>query len=249
MQNETLTKENAWRDAFKKAKDGDVSERNRLIEENVGLVYMVLKRFGGRGYDMEELFQVGSIGLLKAVERFDADRELAFSTYAVPLIIGEIRRFLRDDGMLHISRQIKENARKIAIVREQWKKSENREPTIEEIEKELGIDREAVIMAIGSTSAVESIYQPIAGETGANFGGELTVEEQLADKKNDQEEVLNRLAVQQLMEELDEQARNLIRLRYLQGMTQMQAAKCLGINQVAVSRLEKKILLQLRKKF
>lgn len=238
MQNERNTKENVWKDA---------NERNRLVEENVGLIYMVLKRFGNRGYDMEELFQVGSIGLLKAVDRFEAERGLAFSTYAVPLIIGEIKRFLRDDGMIHINRQIKENARKIAIMREQYKKTENKEPTMEEIGNALGMNREDVIMAIASEQTVASIHQPVGGSQDDSTST-ITVEEQLGDDRCEQDAVLNRLAVQQLLSELDEQSKKLIVLRYKHGMTQMQTAKHMGMNQVAVSRLEKKILLQLRER-
>ena len=223
-----------------------MQNRNSVVEGNVGLVYMVLRRFSGKNYDMEELFQVGCIGLLKAAERFDAGRKLAFCTYAFPIIIGEIRRFLRDDGMIHVSRQIKEDAGKIAAVRERWKKKYNKEPTLEELERELGMEKEAIIMAIGSSNAVTSIYQQTS-EQGDGKG--LTVEDGLADERNEHEDAVNRLAVSQLMEDLDEDAKKLIVLRYLHGMTQMQTAKSMGINQVAVSRMEKKILLQLRKKF
>ncbi len=250
MQNESSTKEKAKKTDAKEIKlsdgSGTVQSRNSVVEGNVGLVYMVLRRFSGKNYDMEELFQVGCIGLLKAAERFDVGRNLAFSTYAVPLIIGEIRRFLRDDGMIHVSRQIKGDAGKIAAVRERWKKRYNKEPTLEELERELGMEKEAIIMAIGSSNAVMSIYQQTS-EQGDGKG--LTVEDGLADERNEQEDVINRLAVSQLMEDLDEDAKKLIVLRYLRGMTQMQTAKSMGINQVAVSRMEKKILLQLRKKF
>ncbi len=250
MQNESSTKEKAKKTEAQEIKQGDgsgtVQNRNSVVEGNVGLVYMVLRRFSGKNYDIEELFQVGCIGLLKAAERFDAGRNLAFSTYAVPLIIGEIRRFLRDDGMIHVSRQIKEDAGKIAAVRERWKKKYNKEPTLEELERELGMEKEAIIMAIGSSNAVTSIYQQTS-EQGDGKG--LTVEDGLADERNEQEDAVNRLAVSQLMEDLDEDAKKLIVLRYLRGMTQMQTAKSMGINQVAVSRMEKKILLQLRKKF
>lgn len=250
MQNESSTKEKAKKTEAQEIKQGDgsgtVQNRNSVVEGNVGLVYMVLRRFSGKNYDMEELFQVGCIGLLKAAERFDAGRNLAFSTYAVPLIIGEIRRFLRDDGMIHVSRQIKEDAGKIEAAQERWKKKYNKEPTLEELERELGMEKEAIIMAIGSSNAVTSIYQQTS-EQGDGKG--LTVEDGLADERNEQEDAVNRLAVSQLMEDLDEDAKKLIVLRYLRGMTQMQTAKSMGINQVAVSRMEKKILLQLRKKF
>ena len=122
MSGSALAKEEAWRIAIQKAQEGDKEERDRLVTENTGLVYMVIKRFASRGYEAEDLFQIGVIGLMKAVDKFDVSKEFSFSTYAVPMIIGEIRRFIRDDGMIHVSRQVKDNARKIAIVKEEWKK-------------------------------------------------------------------------------------------------------------------------------
>jgi RNA polymerase sporulation-specific sigma factor len=224
-------------------------EQNTIVEENVGLVYWVLKRFAGRGYDMEELFQVGTVGLVKAARRFDPGRETAFSTYAVPVIIGEIRRFLRDDGMIHISRKIKEDAAKIAFVREQMEKTENRQPTVEEMSDTLGLGKEEVILAIGSMGNVASIYEPVTGERDGKTGGEWTMEDQLMHPRDEQEALIDRLTVRQLIEELDERSRTLISLRYFKGMTQFQTAKQMGMNQVAVSRMEKKILLHFRGKF
>jgi RNA polymerase sporulation-specific sigma factor len=195
---------------------------------------------------MEELFQVGTVGLVKAARRFDTGRDTAFSTYAVPLIIGEIRRFLRDDGMIHVSRKIKGDAVKIASVREQMEKTENRQPTVEELSDTLGLEKEEVILAIGSMGSIASIYEPLPGGQDGKTGGEWTMEEQLASPRDEQGEMVDRLAVRQLMEGLDERSRLLVLLRYRKGMTQFQVAKQMGMNQVAVSRLEKKILLHFR---
>jgi RNA polymerase sporulation-specific sigma factor len=235
--------------AKEKTQKGTAQMPNQLVEENIGLVYWVLKRFYGRGYDMEELFQVGTVGLIKASRRYEADRNVAFSTYAVPLIIGEIRRFLRDDGMIHISRQIRENAGKIVRIREQMAKTENREPTVEELGERLGIDRDAVLLAIGCMGSVASIHEPVSGETADRMEGDLTMEDQLTDHCDRQGALIDRLAVRQMIEELDEKSRELISLRYFKGLTQYQTAKQMGMNQVAVSRMEKKILLHFRGEF
>jgi RNA polymerase sporulation-specific sigma factor len=240
--------ENVCEDTFEKECCGGTEAQNRLVEENIGLVHWALRRFGGRGCDMEELFQVGAVGLVKAARRFDAARGLAFSTYAVPVIIGEIRRFLRDDGIIHVSRQIKEDAGKIAVVKEQWEKTKNRKPTLEELQTALGLDRESVLLAIGSTHCVESIHAPVSGENDGASQVQTELGDKLQQPHSEQDELVDRLAVRQVEEELDEKARKLIMLRYRQGLTQQQTAERLGMNQVAVSRLEKKILLHFRKK-
>lgn len=223
---------------------GDKTQRDALVTANMGLVYMVLKRFTGRGYETEDLFQIGTIGLLKAIDKFDVERELSFSTYAVPMIIGEIRRFLRDDGMIHVSRQIKDNARKIAMVKENLKKMNNCEPTIEELSTETGLSMDEILMAIEATTEVESIYQPIGK---GNDGSQTVLADQLVDVKKSELEVINRITVLQILDCLDEKGRKLIQLRFWEGKTQSESAKVLGMNQVAVSRLEKKILLELRR--
>ena len=214
------------------------------MEANVGLIYMVLKRFSGRGYEQEDLFQIGAIGLIKAIDKFDLSRELSFSTYAVPMIIGEIRRFLRDDGIIHVSRQIKDNARKIAAVKESLKKGNNVDPTIEELAEATGLSLDEIVMAIEATSEVESIYQPIGN---GKDGNNMILMEQLEDSKKTELELINRMTVVQMMDCLEEKDRRLLELRFWEGKTQSESAKILGLNQVAVSRLEKKILLGLRK--
>ena len=216
-------------DCLVRAQEGDLCARDEVFNENTGLIYMVIKRFSGRGYDSDELFQIGSIGLLKAIERFDTTSDYAFSTYAVPMIIGEIRRFLRDDNMVHISRKIKEDARKIAIVREQEQKQHNRSLTVDEVQKLTGLTHEEVVLATEAYTQPEELteYQPVA-----------TIE--------DKEEIINRLLVKQLLDELDERDRKLIVLRYICEKTQAQTAEILGMNQVGVSRREKDILERMR---
>ena len=237
-------KEEGWKLAILKAQNGDKLERDTLVAANMGLVYMVAKRFANRGCEQEDLFQIGVIGLLKAIDRFDVSTDFTFSTYAVPLIIGEIRRFLRDDGMIHVSRQIKDNARKIAMAKENLKKLNCGEPTMNDLIKETGLSMEEIVVAIEAVSEVESIYQPIGGKSDGN---PLILADQLEDGKQSERELINRITVSQMLNSLEGRERKLIELRYLEGKTQAESAKVLGMNQVGVSRLEKKILLFLRK--
>ncbi len=245
MSSSTSAKEEAWRALLERAQQGDKTARDGLVQENMGLVYMVAKRFADRGVDAEELVQIGAIGLIKAVDKFDPAMGFTFSTYAVPLIMGEIRRFLRDDNMIHVSRRLKEYARKIAIIRENIKKTENREPTIEELCTGTGLPREDLIVAMESAYEVESISQPVSG--GSEDARALTIEDQIEDKERFEMPVLNRIALTQAMEELDENEARLIRLRFVEEQTQTQVARALGMNQVAVSRLEKKILIKMKR--
>ncbi len=246
MASKLSTKEEDWRVSIQKAQDGDKEIRDRLVTENIGLIYMVLKRFSNRNTEQEDLFQIGVIGLLKAIDKFDLTRELSFSTYAVPMIIGEIRRFLRDDGLLHVSRQIKDHARKIAIVKENFRKEHKYEPTMQELMEATGLSAEDILSAIEASTEVESIYQPIGN---ASEGGGFLIADQLEDTKKTEQDLINRITVTQILEGLEERERKLIELRYLEGKTQSESANVLGMNQVAVSRLEKKILLHLRRQF
>ncbi len=248
MSSSALTKEEGWKQSIRKAQQGNRTERDAFVTDNVGLVYMVLKRFQNRGYEMEDLFQIGVIGLMKAVDKFDTTTDFSFSTYAVPMIIGEIRRFLRDDGMLHVSRQVKDNARKIAIAKEELKKIHNTDPTMNELVKITGLSAEDILMAMEATTEVDSIYRPI-GQKSDSENGQLLLGDQLEDHKMSENELINRITVMQMLESLEERERKLIELRYMQGKTQSESAKELGMNQVAVSRMEKKILLDLRRQF
>ena len=243
MKGSALTKDEMWRASIQKAQNGDKEERDSLVTANVGLVYMVLRRFSNRGYEQEDLFQIGVIGLMKAIDKFDLTKDFSFSTYAVPMIIGEIRRFLRDDGLIHVSRQVKDNARQIAVVKEKWKKSQNEEPTLEDLARETGLSMEDILVALEATTEVESIYQPV-GNTAD--GSRLLLVDQLEDKKAGETELIDKITVGQMLATLEERERRLIELRYMEGKTQMESARALGMNQVAVSRLEKKVLLFLR---
>lgn len=246
MSSSAPTKDEDWRLSIQKAQNGDKKERDALVTENIGLIYMVLKRFTNRGHEQEDLFQIGVIGLIKAIDNFDLSRDLSFSTYAVPMIIGEIRRFLRDDGMIHVSRQVKENARKIAMAKEELKKLNNCDPTVAELELSTGLSADEIVAAMEATTEVESIYKPIGGQIDNR---PLLLADQLVDTKKSETELINRVTVIQMLDSLEEKDRRLIELRYIEGKTQSESAKILGMNQVAVSRLEKKILLFLRKQF
>lgn len=243
MGSNSLTKEEDWKISIQKAQNGDKASRDKLVTENVGLIYMVLKRFANRGMEQEDLFQIGVIGLMKAIDKFDLSRELSLSTYAVPMIVGEIRRFLRDDGIIHVSRQIKDNARKVAMAKELLKKSNNHAPTMQELIETTGLTAEEILAAIEASAEVESIYKPIGNQ---KDGSPLVIADQLEDNKKSEVELLNRITVSQLLEKLGDKERKLIELRYMEGKTQSESAGVLGMNQVAVSRLEKKTLLYLR---
>jgi RNA polymerase sporulation-specific sigma factor len=234
---------------IKLAHEGDKSARDRLVSDNLGLVYLVVRRFENRGHDREELFQIGCIGLMKAIDKFDTTMEVTFSTYAVPVITGEIRRFLRDDGMIHISRTLKENGSKVSRTKE-WLSGElGREPTLVEVAAATELSVEDIVLAMEANRQVESIYQPAYGSEGEEvclidrIGG---AEEGNYREEPEKEAVLNRMVVNQMLEKLEEQERKLIRLRYFEGKTQSEVAAVLGMTQVQVSRMEKKILYRMR---
>ena len=219
------------------------SDKNsRLVTENINLIYLVMKRFRNRVIEQDDLFQIGAVGLIKAAQRFDESRGFAFSTYAVPLIIGEIQRFLRDDGMVHISRKIQDDARKIAIIREKYKMSENGEISLEELENISGISKQDIIIAMEADKKAASIEN----ENVLDFlDNKMSTE--TADKSSETDKVINHIAMRQAFDSLDESERRLIKLRYMQDKTQKQVADVLGRNQVAISRMEKNTLAKLRR--
>ena len=195
---------------IQRSHDGDEKAREQLVEENTGLVWCIVKRFFGRGTDSEDLFQIGRIGLLKAVYKFDLSYEVKFSTYAVPMIAGEIKRFLRDDGMLKVSRSIKENQYRIYKMREKLEKNLGREPTVTELAEELGMTPEEIAMASDAATEVESIYRPIhQGE-----GTELQLLDKLPEKENRQERILDKIFLEELLNILGTEERRLICMRY-----------------------------------
>lgn len=228
---------------IKKSHDGDKKAREQLVEENVGLVWCVVKRFYGRGTEAEDLFQIGSIGLLKAIDKFDLSYEVKFSTYAVPMISGEIKRFLRDDGMIKVSRSLKELSYKIFQTREALTGSLGREPTLEELANTMNVDKEEIVQAMEAGGEVESLYKPIHQKE----GNEIRLVDKLEEKERKEEKILDHMLLAQLLESLDKEERQLIYLRYFADETQSQVGKKLGISQVQVSRMEKRIIENLRR--
>ncbi len=229
---------------IRRAHQGDKEARDALVTENMGLIWSIVRRFSGRGYEPEDLFQIGSIGLIKAIDHFDLGKEVKLSTYAVPMITGEIRRFLRDDGMIKVSRPLKELSIKAKTAREKLQYALGREPTIEEVAGEIGASREEVAASIEAGAEVESIYRPINREDEGNG----CLMEQIPVEDLEGERLLDRMVLAELIRSLNETERRIIIGRYFENKTQTAIAKELAISQVQVSRLEKKILLQLRQK-
>lgn len=228
------------------AHKGDKKARDQLIEENIGLVWSVVKRFKNRGVELEDLFQIGSIGLIKAVDKFDSSFDVRFSTYAVPMIMGEIKRFLRDDGMIKVSRCLKELSVKLYMLKEQMEKETGREPTLAELAGQMEISPEEAAEALDAYRDVESIYKVIG--QGEGSGNDIELIERLENDIDENEFVLNRIIVKNLMDTLEGTERQVVWMRYFQDMTQVTIAQKLGMSQVQVSRLEKKILNRLREK-
>lgn len=222
---------------------GDKEARDKLVFENTGLIWSIVRRFTGRGYEPEDLFQIGCVGILKAIDKFDMSFEVKFSTYAVPMILGEIKRFLRDDGMMKVSRTIKENGWRIHNAELELSQSLGREPTIDEIAEAVEMTREDVVMTLEANREVDSINKVIY----ENDGKEVYLGDQVADK-GDSDKIENSMVLRKLLTELSEKEKMIISMRYFNEKTQTEVAKIMGISQVQVSRLEKKILLRLREK-
>lgn len=229
------------RTLINRAHQGDKLARDKILIENTGLIWSIVRRFLNRGHEGEDLFQIGCIGMLKAIDRFDTEFDVAFSTYAVPMIAGEIRRFIRDDGIVKISRKIKENQMKIIHQREIYINEKKQEPTIEELEKICDLTKEEIVMAMDASRNVESIDKEMYSKDSA-----YTLMDLAEDDTNIEETVLNKIMVQQLMDMLESKERKIINLRYFKNKTQSQVAKEMGMTQVQVSRLEKKILNSMR---
>lgn len=226
------------------AKQGDNDAMNRLIEMNLPLVSSISKKFLNRGYDYEDIFQIGSIGLVKAINNFDLNYKVKFSTYAVPMIIGEIKRFLRDDGMIKVSRNVKSLARKIHFYKEKLTKQFNRVPTVEELADYSGVDKEEILFAIESSNSLQYLYDTIHQDDGAP----VLLIDKLSEKGEEDCNLIEKIALKEALRSLDDKARQIIMLRYFKDRTQVQVAKMLGISQVQVSRIEKKVLSQMKKK-
>lgn len=230
------------RDLILEAQSGDKEAREKLIIDNMALVWSIVKRFSNRGYEAQDLFQIGSIGLIKAIDKFDINFDVKFSTYAVPMISGEIKRFLRDDGMIKMSRSIKENGWKVRKAMDSLGFSLGRDATIEEIAKEAELTVEEVVLALEANVEVESLHKTIY----SGDGNEITLEDKLPAGQDENERILNHMLMEQLMATLEDDERELIILRYYEDKTQTEVAKKLGVSQVQVSRLEKKILRRMR---
>ncbi|HIX72896.1 MAG TPA: SigB/SigF/SigG family RNA polymerase sigma factor [Candidatus Anaerobutyricum stercoripullorum] len=227
---------------IRQAKEGNMEARSRLVEENVGLIWSVVRRFQGRGCDAEDLFQIGSIGLLKCIDHFDLNRDVRFSTYAVPLIVGEIKRFLRDDGMVKVSRSLKEINYKVKKETEKYQKEHHRAPTLQEISATLQIEESDILMAMESGQEVSSLHQVIY----QSDGDEIHLEDKIEQQADEIEKAVDRMYISQLLTSLPPKERELIEMRYFENKTQTAIAEKLGISQVQVSRLEKKILKKLK---
>lgn len=225
-----------------RAKEGDLDARNQVADENLGLVWSVARRFMNRGHELEDLYQIGCIGLLKSIDKFDLQYDVKFSTYAVPMIMGEIRRFLRDDNYIKISRSVKELACKITQTKEAMIKENGEEPGIDALAAALDVEREEIVFAMEASKEVESIYKTVSG---AN-GDELLLIDRMKSKEDESKKIVEHMTVEQLLEQLSETERELIRLRYYEDKTQAEIGKKLGISQVQVSRMEKKILKWMR---
>ena len=227
-----------------RAHQGDKEARDQLVLDNMGLIWSIVRRFQGRGSEMEDLFQIGSIGLLKAIDKFDLSYEVRFSTYAVPMITGEIKRFLRDDGMIKVSRSLKEMGIKARAAREALTYSLGREPTVEEIAQKIGASKEEVAASMEAGAEVESLYKSVQKQDESG----LCLMDKIEDQNQDHEKLLNHMVLEELIEQLGDKEKEIILRRYYEYQTQTEIAKALNISQVQVSRLEKRILRQMREK-
>ena len=228
---------------LKLAKDGDQDAKEQIVKENLGLVWAVARRFIGRGCELEDLYQIGCIGLMKCIDKFDLDFNVKFSTYAVPMISGEIKRFLRDDGMIKVSRTLKEIAYKVNRLRDEIVNNRGVEPPLSEIAETLNIDECEIVAALEANVEVESIQKEVYQSDGKS----VYLSDKIADNKNEQEDVLNHIVIEELLSGLEENENKIIKMRYYDNKTQTEIADEIGISQVQVSRMEKKILMKMRK--
>ena len=228
---------------LRRAKEGDKAARERLIEGNLRLVLSVIQRFDRRGENPDDLFQVGCIGLIKAIENFDPDKQVRFSTYGVPMIAGEVRRYLRDNSAIRVSRSLRDLAYRVLQCKEARTAAMGREPTLEEIAKELDITCEEVSQALDAVCAPVSLYDPVYDQG----GDPLTVMDQVRDTRNTEDGWMDHIALAKSFRELGSREKEILSLRFYDGKTQMEVATRLGISQAQVSRLEKGAISQLRK--
>ena len=227
---------------FARIKEGDETAKEEYIKGNLRLVLSVIKRFGSTNENPDDLFQIGCIGLIKAINNFNPELEVKFSTYAVPMIIGEIRRYMRDNNSIRVSRSLRDTAYKAIYAKENYKKRNMKEPTVQEIADEIGISKEEIVYALDAIQAPVSLNEPVYNDS----GDALYVMDQISDKKNREEKWVEDLSLQAAMEHLDERERYIIQLRFFEGKTQMEVAREIRISQAQVSRLEKNALRLMR---
>ena len=227
---------------FARIKEGDETAKEEYIKGNLRLVLSVIKRFGSTNENPDDLFQIGCIGLIKAINNFNPELEVKFSTYAVPMIIGEIRRYMRDNNSIRVSRFLRDTAYKAIYAKENYMKRNMKEPTVQEIADEIGISKEEIVYALDAIQAPVSLNEPVYNDS----GDALYVMDQISDKKNREEKWVEDLSLQAAMEHLDERERYNIQLRFFEGKTQMEVAREIRISQAQVSRLEKNALRLMR---
>ena len=228
---------------LRRTKAGDQEARRELIEGNLRLVLSVIQRFNGRGENADDLFQVGCVGLIKAIDNFDISQPVRFSTYGVPMILGEIRRYLRDNRAIRVSRSMRDTAYKVLQIRDKYLAENQREPTVEQIAQELEIPREDVVFAMDAIVDPVSLYEPVY----ADGGDAICVMDQVRDTKNTDENWTDRIALKDAMKRLDERERRILSLRFYEGKTQMEVSAEVGISQAQVSRLEKGAINTIKK--
>ena len=233
-------------EAIKKSQEGDKEELQKLIEKNNGLIWSIVKRFIGRGYETEDLYQIGCIGFIKSIQRFNTNYDVKLSTYSVPYILGEIKRYIRDDGPIKVSRSIKELGVKIREIQKAYLAKKGEEIGIKEIAKELKTTKEEVAMAMEASNNISSLED--FKYTDHKNGNSISIMEKLSTGKNEEEIITNRLTIKGLIEDLEQKEKEVIMLRFYKEKTQTQVAKILGITQVQVSRIERKILNKMKLK-
>ena len=233
-------------EAIKKAQSGDKYEMEKILKENTGLIWSIVKRFNGRGYELEDLYQIGCIGFIKSIKRFDTNYDVKLSTYAVPYMIGEIKRYIRDDGPIKVSRGIKELGVKIKEIQKEYLAQKGIEIEVEDIAKKLKISKEDVVLALESTNMVESIDGTYY--TDNKDGNSINLIEKLSTNKDEEEMITTKITLNEMIENLSKRDKEIIMLRFFKEKTQSQVAKILGITQVQVSRLERKILNSMKMK-
>lgn len=231
-----------FEELISRAQNGDAGAENFMVENNIGLVRSVVKKFLNRGCEYDDLMQIGSIGLLKAIKKFDLSFNVKFSTYAIPMIMGEIKRFLRDDGIIKVSRNLKELANKAHIIREALEKDFGREPTISELASELDISKEELVMALDSVHLTQSLYETIHHDEGSP----ILLIDKIEYSEDEDIEIVDKITLKEVLTSLEPRERQIIILRYFKDKTQCQVADVLGMSQVQVSRVEKKILAKIK---